>query len=71
MTITKHDRRSDERLERLRRDPDVIYHRRATERPERFIPEISVTGYVDTLELLGRRDDESDANLSPDNADGA
>ena len=61
MTITKYEPLSEEQRAALRREPGVIHRRRTTEKPERFVPEIHVTGYIDTLELLGRRDDDENA----------
>jgi hypothetical protein len=61
MTITKYEPLSEDRRAALRHEPGVIYRRRTTEKPERFVPEIHVTGYIDTLELLGRRDDDEDS----------
>lgn len=58
MTITRYEPLSEEQRAVLRREPGVIHRRRMTEKPERFVPEIHVTGYIDTLELLGRRDDD-------------
>lgn len=65
MTITKYEPLSEDRRAALRREPGVIYRRRTTEKPERFVPEIHVTGYIDTLELLGRRDDDEDIEEQP------
>jgi hypothetical protein len=69
MAITKYQPLSEERRAALRRDPDVVYRQRIEEPPTPFISELRVTGYIDTLELLGRRDDE-DADEGTDDARG-
>lgn len=66
MTITKHEPLSEEQRAALRRQPGVVFRRRSTEIPERFVPKIYVTGYIDTLELMGRRDDEEDIDTRHD-----
>lgn len=66
MTITKHEPLSEEERAVLRREPGVVFRRRSTEKPERFVPKIHVTGYIDTLELMGRRDDEEDIDMQRD-----
>jgi hypothetical protein len=58
MASTKYQPLTEERLDALRRDPEVVYHRRTEESPTPFVSELRVTGYIDTLELLGRRDEE-------------
>lgn len=54
----------DERFEQLRRDPRVIIHHKSRDLP--FEPFIRVSGHVDILELLGRREPEDEPNDSHD-----
>ncbi len=70
MVRTKYQPLTEERLDALRRDPDVVYHRRADESPTPFVSELRVAGYIDTLELLGRRDEE-ETDEGADEAPGA
>lgn len=58
MARTKYPPLTEERLDALKHDPDVVYHRRTEESPPPFVSELRVTSYIDTLELLGRRDEE-------------
>lgn len=64
MTITKREPINEERRAALRRDPDVVYRQRAENPSAPFISEIRVTGYIDTLALLGRCDDEEDDEMN-------
>lgn len=65
-TITKHQPLSEEHRATLRRERGVVLRRRSTDKPERFVPKIHVTGYIDSLELMGRRDDEEDTDRRHD-----
>jgi hypothetical protein len=48
-------------IEKLRRDPRVVYHERDPSKPlEPFVPILEVTEPIDVLVLLGRRDDDDE-----------
>lgn len=49
---------TDEQLDHLRNDPDVVMHRRDGP-PRPFVSGIRVTRPVDPLELIGRRDEDA------------
>jgi hypothetical protein len=66
MTITKYEPLSEEQRAALRREPGVIFRRRSAAKPERFVPKIHVSGFIDTLELMGRRDDEEGTDTQRD-----
>jgi hypothetical protein len=57
MASTKYQPLTVERLDALRRDPDVVYHRRTEDSVTPFVSELRVAGYIDILELLGCRDE--------------
>lgn len=57
MTTTKPKQMTEEQRERIRQDPRVIHHR-SDEGMETWVPPFTTNGYIDTLELIGRRDDE-------------
>jgi hypothetical protein len=61
MAITKREPLSEAKRAELRRDPDVIYRRRAEEQPTPFVSGLRATGEMSGLQLLGRCDDEDDA----------
>ena len=66
MTGRRHEPLSDERRAELLADPGVIHRRRASETPTRYVPELRVEGYINTLELLGRVDnDETNKRAEP------
>ena len=70
MTTRRHEPLSEEQRAKLRHMPGVIYRRRAEATPIPFVSEIHVTGYINTLELLGRSNDEDEPPRSADSARG-
>ncbi len=52
---------TEEQRARLRRDPEVIVHRRENEKREPFRPALQVDRSVSVLELLDRCDEQPEA----------
>ncbi len=46
--------------EQLRPDRDVVVHRRSTQEPAPYVPQIYVTREISVLDLLDRNNDEDE-----------
>lgn len=67
MTTTKPKQMTEEQRERIRNTPGVIHHHNPNPEPfaQEWVPPFTTSGYIDTLELIGRRDRDDDNDDGP------